>query len=138
MTSTPARANRPDPEAPNAADAALFAMLETAFGSELPAVIARYIKNSDGLCTRLQLAAECAYWQEAVRTALKIGREADALGFRRVAKAARQFADDTYHSDSPHKLRNGAQAVVFEYERFRLALEAHFPGLVEKAADSVA
>ena len=125
-------------EAPGASDEAVFAQLETAFGAELKDVLARYLESSDALCQRLQDASGCAYWQEAVRVALKIGHEADEMGFHRVAMAARSFADATYHADDAHTLRNDAQTVVFEYERFRLSLEMHFPDLVASTMDSVA
>lgn len=135
MTSTPARQILPEIEAVTASDAPVFARLETAFGAELQAILHGYLEISDRYCIRLQDAAACAHWQEAVRAALIIGEEADELGFHRVAKAAREFADATYSEDQPHALRNGAQMVVFEYERFRMALEMRFP---EHIASSLA
>ena len=141
MTSTPAPhkpQNPGDSEAPGASDNAVFAQLETAFGETLTGTLKRYLDSSNELCERLQDASACAHWQEAVRVAILIGEEADALGFHRVATAARSFADATYHADRPHQLRNGAQLVVFEYERFRLALEARFTGLVASEQRSVA
>jgi hypothetical protein len=122
----------------NGADEVIFARLEAEFGDTVRDVLELYFLNSDSLCERLQGAASCAYWQEAVRTALRIGHEAEALGFHRIAKAARGFADATYHADSPLALRNGAQAVVFEYERLRLALEARFGVAVASDRASVA
>jgi len=136
MTSTAPLAAEPD--APGASDHAVFAQLETAFGGALKDVLARYLAISDGLCQRLQDASGCAHWQEAVRVALQIGHEADELGFHRVAQAARGFADAAYHADDAHSLRNGAQTVVFEYERFRLALEMRFPDQVASDIASVA
>jgi len=129
MTSTSAAQIPAETDAPGASDEAVFAHLETTYAAELKTVLALYLENSDALCQRLQDAAACAYWQEAVRAALQIGHEADALGLHRVATAARGFADATYHADDAHALRNGAQTVVFEYERFRLALAMHFPFL---------
>ena len=138
MTSTSTDQIPAETDAPGASDEAVFAQLETTYGAELKNVLSLYLENSDALCQRLQDAAACAYWQEAVRVALKIGQEADALGFHRVATAARDFADAAYHADDAHALRNGAQTVVFEYERFRLALEMHFTDLVASTMDSVA
>jgi hypothetical protein len=80
----------------------------------------------------------CAYWQEAVRAAVEIGHKADTLGFRRIAAVARKLADATYHADAAEALRNDAQMVMLEYERFRLALEMRFPNLVASVVDSVA
>ena len=127
MPSTSATENLPETDAPGASDEAVFAGLDATFGAEMKNVLALYLENSDDLCRRLQDCAACAYRQEAVRDALKIGQEADALGFHRIARAARALADSTYHADSAHSLRNDAQMVVFEYERFRLALEMRFP-----------
>ena len=138
MTSTSATQIPADSDAPGASDEAVFAELESTFGAELKNVLTLYLENSDHLCQRLQDCAACAYWQEAVRVALKIGEEADALGFHRVARAARALANSTYHAASAHNLRNDAQMVVLEYERFRLALEMHFPDLVASTMDSVA
>ena len=138
MTSTSAAQNPAETDAPGAADEAVFAHLESTYGAELKNVLTLYVENSDALCQHLQDAASCAYWQEAVRVALKIGHEADELGFHRVATAARGFADATYHADDAHALRNGTQMVVFEYERFRLALEMHFPDLIASDIASVA
>ncbi len=119
-----------DSDAPGAADDVVFAHLQSTFAAELKNVLSLYLENSDAFCERLQQAAACAHWQEAVRVALAIGHEADALGFHRVATSARTFADATYHTASPHALRDDAQMVVLEYERFRLALAARFPSLV--------
>ena len=138
MTSTSALENLPETEAPGAADETVFAALEASYGGELKSVLALYLENSDALCERLQEAMACAFWQEAVRCALKIGQEAEALGFHPVAKAARTLADATYHANSAHHLRNDGQMVVFEYERFRLALEQRFPNLVASVVGSVA
>ena len=138
MTSTSAAQIPAETDAPGASDEAVFAHLETTYGTELKSVLTLYLENSDALCQRLQDASGCAYWQEAVRVALKIGHEADEMGFHRVAMAARSFADATYHADDAHTLRNDAQTVVFEYERFRLSLEMHFPDLVASTMDSVA
>jgi hypothetical protein len=138
MSSTSAAENPPEADAPGASDEAVFAGLEATYRADLTNVLALYLENSDQLCQRLQDCAACAYWQEAVRVALKIGEEADALGFHRVAGAARGLADSTYHADGAHALRNDAQMVVLEYERFRLALETRFPNLVASSMDSVA
>lgn len=138
MSSTSNAPNPAETDAPGASDEAIFARLESTFGAELKNVVTLYLENSDALCQRLQDASACAYWQEAVRTALEIGHAADTLGFHRVAKAARALADSTYHADTAHHLRNDAQMVVLEYERFRLALEMRFPSLVASTMDSVA
>jgi hypothetical protein len=138
MTSTSAAQIPAEADAPGASDEAVFAHLETTYAAELKNVLTLYLENSDALCQRLQDAAACAYWQEAVRVALRIGREADELAFHRVATAARGFADAAYHADDAHSLRNGAQNVVFEYERFRLALEMRFSDLVASDIASVA
>jgi hypothetical protein len=142
MTSTSTLEKLPDnateTDAPGASDEAIFAALEATYGAELKSVLALYLENSDALCERLQEAMACAFWQEAVRVALKIGEEADAFGFHPIAAAARKLADATYHADSAHHLRNDGQMVVFEYERFRLALEQRFPNLVASVVGSVA
>ena len=138
MTSTSSAENISETDAPGASDAVVFAHLEATYGAELKSVLALYLENSDALCERLQTAASCAHWQEAVRVAILIGREADALGFHPVATAARMLADAAYHADHAHRLRNDAQMVVFEYERFRLALAARFPGMVASMVVSVA
>ena len=138
MPSTSATEIPPETDAPGASDEAVFAGLEATYRADLKNVLALYLENSDQLCQRLQDCAACAYWQEAVRVALKIGEEADALGFHRVARAARALADSTYHADNAHALRNDAQMVVLEYERFRLALEMRFPNLVASSMVSVA
>ncbi|GAA0586358.1 hypothetical protein [Rhizomicrobium electricum] len=138
MSSTSAAEFLTESDAPGAADDAVFTRLEADFGDELKAVLALYLENSDALCQRLEEAMTCAYWQEAVRAALEIGREAEGLGFRRVAAAARKLADAAYRADSAEALRNDAQMVMLEYERFRLALAARFPNLVASMVDSVA
>lgn len=138
MTSTSPAQNPQESEAPGASDAAVFAHLEKIHGDGLKAVLARYLETSDTLCQRFQDAVECAFWQEAVRVALKIGEEADTLGFHRLATAARRLADATYHADSAPVLRNNAQLVVFEYGRFRLALAARYPEFIATVAASIA
>lgn len=139
MTSTSVLENTtPETDAPGATDEAVFAALEMTYGAELKPVLTLYLETSDALCERLQEAMACAFWQEAVRVALKIGQEADALGFHCVTRAARRLADGTYHADSAHHLRNDAQLVVFEYERFRLALGFRYPNLVASMVGSVA
>ena len=138
MTSTPAATIPVESDALDATDAAIFAALEANYGGELGNVLGLYCENCDDLCQRLQEAAACAHWQEAVRLGLAIGHEADSLGFHRVARVARALADETYHAGSGDRLRNDAQMVVFEYERFRLALMAQFPKLVAQLIGSVA
>lgn len=138
MTSTPASQILPEIEAVTASDAQVFARLETVFGAKLSTVLQGYLETSDQLNIRLQDAASCAHWQEAVRAALVIGEEADEMGFYRVAKTARSFADAAYSEDQAHALRNGAQMVVFEYERFRLALEMRFPNHIASSLAFVA
>jgi hypothetical protein len=137
MTSTSA-AMHPVPDAPGAADEAMFAALETAFGDELKDVLTRYIETSDRISEALQDISACAHWQEAARLALQIGSAAADMGFRPITKAARAFADDAYKHTSSSELRNDAQTVVFEYERMRMALERRFPELVADGARSVA
>lgn len=126
------------PETPGDSDSALFAALEKTFGDTLKDALGVYITTSDELSEALQEAAACAHWQEAARLALKIGSAATEMGFAPVARAARAFTDATYAHSTAHGLRNGAQMVVFEYERLRLALEARFPELVAPGAYSVA
>lgn len=132
MSSTSAAEFLPESDAPGAADDAVFARLEADFGDELTAVLGRYLETSDVLCERLGNAMTCAYWQEAVRTALQIGREAEGLGFHRIAAAARKLANATYHADAAEDLRNDAQTVMLEYERFRLALMVRYPGFMAR------
>jgi hypothetical protein len=138
MSSTSAAEFLTESDAPSAADDAVFARLEADFGDELQAVLTLYLENSDALCQRLEDAMACAYWQEAVRAAVEIGHKADTLGFRRIAAAARKLADATYSADAAEALRNDAQMVMLEYERFRLALAMRFPNLVASMVDSVA
>jgi hypothetical protein len=132
MSSTPAAEFLPESDAPGAADDAVFARLEADFRDELTAVLGRYLETSDVLCERLGNAMNCAYWQEAVRAALEIGQEADKLGFHRVATAARKLADATYSAEDAEGLRNEAQMVMLEYERFRLALMARYPDFMAR------
>lgn len=124
--------------APGDTDGVLFDALETTFGDALKSALNIYLATSDELCDGLQEAAACAHWQEAVRLALKIGEAADRMGFAPVMLAARAFADTAYDHATAHGMRNGAQMVVFEYERLRLALESRFPELVAPGAYSVA
>jgi hypothetical protein len=146
MTSTVAPANPgenlnqipAEADAPGASDAVVFARLETQFGGELATALNFYLENSDALNERLEEAMACAYWQEAVRVALKLGQEADAMGFHRIAAVARALADATYHADNGSALRNEAQLVMLEYGRFRLALMARFSNLLAPVAASVA
>lgn len=138
MSSTSTAPNSAQAGAPDEADSAAFAALETAFGETLKDLLNDYVAMSDALCEALQVAAGCAHWQEAARLALKIGAAAADMGFRPITAAARAFADATYQHTSAHEMRNGAQMVVFEYERLRLALESRFPEFVAPGAYSVA
>ncbi len=138
MSSTSTVPNANAPGAPGEADSATFAALETAFGDTLKDLLNDYVATSDALCEALQTAAGCAHWQEAARLAIKIGAAAADMGFRPITAAARAFADATYQNTTAHGLRNGAQMVVFEYERLRLALESRFPEFVAPGAYSVA
>ncbi len=138
MTSTSTTADFPEPDSPGESDGAMFAALEKEYGETLKSALNIYLATSDELCDALQEAAACAHWQEAARLALKIGVAASNMGFEPVAHAARSFADAAYAHTTAHGLRNGAQMVVFEYERLRLALESAFPELVAPGAYSVA
>lgn len=138
MSSRSTAPNSTEAGAPGEADSAAFAALETAFGDTLKDLLADYVTTSDALCEALQVAAGCAHWQEAARLALKIGAAAADMGFRPITIAARNFADATYQNTSAHGMRNGAQMVVFEYERLRLALGSRFPDFVAPGPYSVA
>lgn len=138
MTPTSTALTFVEPGSPGETDNAVFAALETAFGETLKDLLNDYVATSDALCEALQVSAGCAHWQEAARLALKIGAAAADLGFRPITIAARNFADATYQNTSAHGMRNGAQMVVFEYERMRLALASRFPDFVAPPAYSVA
>jgi hypothetical protein len=137
MTPTSTAPISVEPGSPGETDSAAFAALETAFGDTLKDLLADYVAMSDEACEALQIAAGCAHWQEAARLALKIGAAAGDMGFRPITIAARNFADATYQNTSAHGMRNGAQMVVFEYERLRLALQSRFPDFVAAGAYSV-
>lgn len=138
MASTSEALKSDESGVPGATDAAAFAALETAFGEELKGVLNAYVTDCDAASEQLREATACAYWQESARLALHLGHAAADLGFRSIAKAARAFADAVYQDASAHQLRNGAQTLVFEYERQRLALEARYPEFVASETASVA
>jgi HPt (histidine-containing phosphotransfer) domain-containing protein len=136
MTSTSAK---PEPaDVPGGTDDALFAALEMAHGERLKETLGRFVACCDAACDTLQDAAACAHWQEAVRLTHQIGDAANELGLEPIVAAARAFADAAYQQTTPHRLRNSAQMVVFEYERFRLALMARYPEFVAPGAYSIA
>lgn len=89
-----------------------------------------FLSTGDDISERLQQATACAFWQEAVRLGLKLGEMAAKWDDTGVGEAAHKFAHAAYHGGSIHDLRNGAQMVVFEYERLRLTLAAQYPELV--------
>jgi hypothetical protein len=138
MTSTSAVAIPAESDAPGAADDDVFLALESAHGDALKPMLAACLKDVDVWCERLRDAIECAYWQEAVRVALRIGHETERLGFLRPAVTARRLADATYHADHAALLRAEAQLVVFECGRFRLAIAARYPEFIASVAASVA
>ncbi len=138
MTSTSTAPNTAASADPGEGDSAAFAALEASFGDALRDALNTYITTSDELCAALQVAAECAHWQEAARVALQLGAAAANMGFYPITTAARAFADATYQHTTAHRLRNAAQMAVFEYERLRLALGSRFPELVALGAYSVA
>ncbi len=136
MTST--STIQPSAEYPGDTDAALFDALETTCGDRLGDALQRFVTNCDALSEALQEASACAHWQEAARLTLEICDAANELGMEPIVVAARAFADAAYHQTSPHRLRNSAQNLVFEYERMRLALMARYPEFVAPGAFSIA
>jgi hypothetical protein len=132
MTSTSAAEFLAESAAPGVTDDGIFARLEADFGDGLQAALGRYLETCDALCLRLEEVMSYAYWQEAARIALKIGHEANALGFHHIAAAARKLADAAYRADNALALRNDAQTVLLEYGRFRLALMARYPAFMAR------
>ncbi len=125
-------------EHPGETDAALFDALEATHGDGLGGTLQHFVSACDVLSEALQEAAACAHWQEAARLTLELGNAAQELGLEPIVAATRAFADAAYHQTSPHRLRNSAQTVVFEYERMRLALMAKYPEFVAPGAFSIA
>ncbi len=136
MTSTstlPAPADHPGDT-----DAALFGALEATYGDGLGTTLQDFVARCDALSEAVQEAAADAHWQETARLTLQLGEAAQELGLEPIAAAARAFANAAYDQTSPHRLRNSAQTVVFEYERMRLALMAKYPEFVAPGAFSIA
>lgn len=127
-----------EPDALYETDAAQFDALEAAVGEGLKETLQRFVTTCDELCERLETASACAHWQEAARVTLLIGEAAQELGLDSITKAAKAFADGAYHQMTPHRLRNAAQTLVFEYERLRLAMMARYPDFVAPGAYSIA
>lgn len=122
----------------SAADLRVFAALETAFGDTLWPLLRAYLHDGNAASEKLQAAVACTHWQEAVRLAREIAVMAADLDFRAVEKAAHDFAASVYEANTAHRRRNGAQMLVFEFERSCLLLESRWPGLMETAGTSVA
>lgn len=132
MTSTSSPAKFLPQLALTQAESGVFAALETAFGDTLWDVLRRYLALGGGAAQKLQEAAACAHWQEAVRQAKIIAALAHDLDFRGLMEAVGAFAAGVYDSKaSAHSRRNGAQMVVMEFERSQLLIQTRYPGLVE-------
>lgn len=136
MTST-STAQNPRP-VDTASDDAVFAALESGFQETLPIVLDSFVGISDPLSERLEDCIACAFWQEAVRLALKIGQQAELLGFAHIEAAARTFAYSAYHADSKDNLRHDGTMVLVEYRRIRLALMARYRDFLAPGPASVA
>jgi hypothetical protein len=136
MTST-STAQNPRP-ADAASDDAVFAALESGFQDTLPIILDSFVGISDPACARLEDCIACAFWQEAVRLALKIGQEAERLGFTQIEAAARSFAYAAYHADTRDNLKHEGTVVVVEYHRIRLALMARYRDFLAPGTASVA
>jgi hypothetical protein len=106
-------------------------MLNASLGAAtLGEILRAQLASIDKYCEGLQAATRRAQWTEAARIAGEIANESANLGFRSLTSAARGLAAATSEKVDVHTLRNGAQMVVFEYERLRLAIAVEFPELL--------
>ena len=125
----PRTQQRPQSEAPPI-DAIAFAALEKSLGlPTLIEILHSYVKTAEDLCAALAKASAASDWIEAGRVAQDIAGAAGGLGLAAMTAAARGFAMQARESDDGHALRNGAQMVVGEHVRVRLALSNLYPDL---------
>ena len=96
----------------------------------LSELLRTHLSAVDVLCEQLQAAARHEDWPQAAEIGRQIMAKTGVLGFRAVTSAARSFAAAADDKLSVHLLRNGAQMVVFEHERLRLAIELQYPELL--------
>lgn len=132
MTSTPSPLKIIPLLALTPAERSFFAALETAFGDTLWDILRSYLAAGERASEKMQEAVSCAHWQEAVRQAKILEAAAHDLDFRGLIEAVRAFAAGVYNAKaSGHRLRNGAQMVIMEFERSQLLIQSRYPGLVE-------
>jgi hypothetical protein len=136
MTST-STAQNPRP-ASDASDEAVFAAFETAHRDRVKFVLKDFVETADPLCERLEECIACRFWQEAVRVAIKLGQDAEALGFQQIAAASRTLAYAVYHADSKDNLTHDGTVVALEYRRIRLALLGRYRDFLAPGTASVA
>jgi len=130
MTSTSAPRKIPGTIA-SASDAATLTVLRESLGEEvLRQILKECLGDINANCERLQVAARRAKWPAAADIAADIADQSANLGFRTLTGAARSFAAATDAKLDVHTLRNGAQMIVFEYERLRLAIAVEYPDLL--------
>jgi hypothetical protein len=127
-TSTPRKV--PETSA-SARDLATVAALHASLGGQvLKNVLQMHFARADELCEELQAARRRSEWHKAGGLALQLAAKTAGLGFHAVTNAARSFALATQDDVDAHTLRNGAQLVVFEHERLRLAIIIEYPELL--------
>jgi len=112
-------------------DLAVLAQLRASLDEEiLSEVLRAHLSGVDELCEQLQAAGRRGDWREAAAVARQIVAKTAVLGFRAVTNAAKSFAAAADEKLEAHMLRNGAQMVVFEHERLRLAIALQHPDLL--------
>ena len=89
-----------------------------------------HLSAVDALCEQLQAVSRREEWPTAADITRQIAAKTGVLGFRAVTNAAKSFAAAADEKLEAHLLRNGAQMVVFEHERLRLAIELQYPELL--------
>jgi hypothetical protein len=115
----------------SARDLAVIAALHASLGERaLKDVLQMHFTRADELCEDLQAASRRGEWHKAAGMALQLAAKTAGLGFHAVTNAARSFALATQDDVDAHTLRNGAQLVVFEHERLRLAIIVEYPELL--------
>ena len=115
----------------SARDLATVAALHASQGEQmLKDVLQMHFARADELCEELQAASRRSEWHRAAGLALQLAAKTAGLGFHAVTSAARSFALAAQDDVDAHTLRNGAQLVVFEHERLRLAIIIEYPELL--------
>lgn len=130
MTSTSTPRTVPESVASPSDLAVLVALHEKLDAEILSELLGTHLSSVDALCEQLQAAARHEDWAGAGEIARQIAAKTGVLGFRGVTNAARSFAVAAEEKIDAHVLRNGAQMVVFEHERLRLAIELQYPDLL--------